>query len=247
MEVVPGGVVLVAGGVVDVAGVVVDVAGVVVDVAGVVVDVAGVVVDVAGVVVDVAGVVVEVVVVVAVVVVGLVLLVVLVDFELVVAFGWLGVVVVAGSWQSWAASWPTVIAPWWRLRRNVGLTEGGRSATSLLKLVIAVWAGMHWRALTAEETAASCALRLEDSAPVSRRESPPQAATRKDTAKPSPPAENARSAVRIRGLTLETRLAALRFGGPSAEGFVAALCRRGPRRAPLILVDRLVTGGPERS
>ena len=58
----------------------------------------------AGVVVVEVGVVVEVVVVVAVVVVGLALLVVLVDFKLVVAFGWLGVVVVAGSWQSWAAA-----------------------------------------------------------------------------------------------------------------------------------------------
>lgn len=186
VEVVPVGVVLVAGVVVEV----VEVVGVV----GVVVDEVGAGVEV-----------VLVAVLVAVLVLLVLLLVVLVGVVLVVALGWLGVAVVAGSWQSWAASRPTVLAPWSRLRRNVGPTEGGSSATRLLKLVIAVRAASQWRALTAEETAASCALRLEDSAPLSRPEPPPQVASSTDTAKPSPTANNARSAVRIRGLTLETR------------------------------------------
>ena len=115
-------------------------------VAGVVVEVVEVVgmVGVVGVVVDEVGAGVEVVLVAVLVVVLLVvlLLVVLVGVVLVVALGWLGVAVVAGSWQSWAASRPTVLAPWSRLRRNVGPTEGGSSATRLLKLVIAVRASV---------------------------------------------------------------------------------------------------------
>ena len=126
VEVVPVGVVLVAGVVVEV----VEVVGMV-GVVGVVVDEVGAGVEV-----------VLVAVLVAVLVLLVLLLVVLVGVVLVVALGWLGVAVVAGSWQSWAASRPTVLAPWSRLRRNVGPTEGGSSATRLLKLVIAVRASV---------------------------------------------------------------------------------------------------------
>jgi len=213
VEVVPGGVVLVAGVVVEVVGVVGMVG--MVGVVGVVVDEVGAGVEV-----------VLVAVLVAVLVLLVLLLVVLVGVVLVVALGWLGVAVVAGSWQSWAASRPTVLAPWSRLRRNVGPIEGGSSATRLLKLVIAVRAALHWRALTAEETAASCALRLEDSAPLSRPEPPPQVASSTDTAKPSPTANNARSAVRIRGLTLETRPVAFPVRRPEHR-----VALRSPRRA----------------
>jgi len=122
----------------------------------------------------------------------LVVLLVLGVVELVVDFG-LGAVVLVDVRQSLAASSPTVLAPCERLLRNVGLTDGGRSATKLLNVLTAFAAGTHWPALTAEETAASWLLRLEDSAAVSRPEPPPQAA-RKDVANPSPPAIKARGA-----------------------------------------------------
>jgi hypothetical protein len=104
--------------------------------------------------------------------------------------------------QSRAASWLIVVAPCPRLRTSVVLTLAGRAATSLLNACAAVRALPQLPADTADETEFSWALRLlawlESSSPFW----PPQATT-KATAKPRPPAKNAREPWPIRRLTLE--------------------------------------------
>jgi len=97
----------------------------------------GGVVVVAGVVTVCVGVVV---VVLCVVVVGVVLVVVFADVD-------------TGFRQSWAALRPTTLAPWSRFARSVPLTEAGRPATWLLKLLTALWACPHCPAPTAAASA----------------------------------------------------------------------------------------------
>jgi hypothetical protein len=99
------------------------------------------------------------------------------------------------------------------LLRKVELTDGGRSATRLLKVVTAFAAAMHWPELTAEATVASWLFRFEASDDDSSPEPLPQAA-RSETAKPSPPATSARGAWRIRGVTLDTRAVSFPLGAP---------------------------------
>lgn len=116
--------------------------------------------------------------------------------------------------QSRAASWPTVLAPWPRLRISVVLTVAGRPATSLFSASEAVRAVAQLPDATADEIEFSWALSwllwLESSSPFW----PPQATT-KATAKPRPPARNAREPLPIRRLTLEAVAVAVTLG---AEG-----------------------------
>lgn len=93
--------------------------------------------------------------------------------------------------QSRAASAPTVAAPCPRFCRRVVFTVEGRLATALLSEVAASWAAPQSCEPKADETEFSWALRLELWSPVSRPLEPPQATT-KATAKPRPPARNAR-------------------------------------------------------
>jgi hypothetical protein len=90
--------------------------------------------------------------VVAVVVVGVVVVRVLV--ELVVG------VLPAARWQSCAASWLTVEAPWVRFWRRFGLIVEGRLETSSAKLRLALCADAQSLAETAAETWSSLLLRL---------------------------------------------------------------------------------------
>jgi hypothetical protein len=122
--------------------------------------------------------------VVGVVLVGVVVVWVLV--ELVV-----GVLVVA-RWQSCAASWLTVEAPWVRFWRRFGLIVEGRLETSSAKLRLALCAVAQSLDETAAETWSSLLLRLFAWSPESSPRPPPQAAMTKDVAKPSPPATSAR-------------------------------------------------------
>jgi hypothetical protein len=116
-----------------------------------------------------------------------------VELLLVVVLAVVLVVVLEVVWQSCAASAATVLAPWSRLRRSVGLRVACRFATSLPKPATALLAAPHCPESTADETASSRLLRFEDSPPVSRFAPPPQA-TRKATANPRPPARSARGA-----------------------------------------------------
>ena len=94
-------------------------------------------------------------------------------------------------WQSSAASWLTVVAPCARFWASVVLTVEGRLATEFENERAAAWAPLHWNEATAEERVFSWLLRsaawFPDSSPL-----PPPQATTNDTAKPSPPARNAR-------------------------------------------------------
>ena len=94
-------------------------------------------------------------------------------------------------WQSRAARSPTVPAPWARFWTRVVLTVDGRFFTWLLNACAALVAAPHCPAATAEETEPSWSFRLLAWLLVSRVLPPPQA-TRKETAKPRPPARNAR-------------------------------------------------------
>jgi hypothetical protein len=124
--------------------------------------------------------------VVVVVVVVVLVLVLLADVELEAA-----VALVLELWQSLAARSPTVAAPWARFCSRVVLTVVGRFSTSLLKARAALVAGPHWPDWTAVEIDASWSFRLLAWSPVSRPLLPPQATTN-ETAKPRPPARNAR-------------------------------------------------------
>ncbi|MDQ6835798.1 MAG: hypothetical protein M3016_06380 [Actinomycetota bacterium] len=99
--------------------------------------------------------------------------------------------------QSRAASWLMRLAPWSRFLARVWFTLEGRAATSLLKACAALSAAPHWPAETAEDTALSWALRLLAWLESSRPFWPPQATTNA-TAKPRPPARNAREPWPIR-------------------------------------------------
>ncbi len=105
--------------------------------------------------------------------------------------------------QSRWASTATVLAPWSRFVRKVGLTVAGRFVTVWANAATAWAAPPQSPDSMAEETESSWPFRLEDWPPESRPAPPPQA-TRQDTANPSPPASRARGAWRIRGPTLET-------------------------------------------
>lgn len=102
-----------------------------------------------------------------------------------------GAVVVVRQ-SRWDASL-TVLAPWSRFARSVGLTVPGRLLTELANEAAARAAPPHWPASTAAASRSSLPLRLEDSSPESRFEPPPQA-TRNETANPSPAASRARGA-----------------------------------------------------
>jgi hypothetical protein len=112
-------------------------------------------------------------------------------------------VVVAGR-QSWLASWPTVETPWSRLRRSVGLTEAGSSATARLRSTVALETPSQLPACRAEEIWSSRLLIELDWSAESRPEPPPHAATMSETATPRPPARMARATERIRALTLDS-------------------------------------------
>jgi hypothetical protein len=94
-------------------------------------------------------------------------------------------------WQSTAASWLTVEAPWARFWASVVLTVVGRLATEFANERAAASAPPHCPEATAEESVFSLLFRsaawFADSSPL-----PPPQATTNDTAKPSPPARNAR-------------------------------------------------------
>ncbi len=115
--------------------------------------------------------------------------VVRVEVELVLAVE----VVVEAVAQSWAASAPTVLAPWLRSARSVPLRVAGRFDTSLLSVLAALAAAPQLRAPTAEETLPRSLSRLLAWLPESRPAPPPQA-TRRETARPRPPARRARGA-----------------------------------------------------
>jgi hypothetical protein len=98
--------------------------------------------------------------------VGVVVLEVVLLVELVVGVELVdvGVLLVVGVVVVWcvvvvrqpvAASSPTVLAPWMRLARRVGLTDAGRFPTAWLKPETAVAAEGQLPALTAEATASS--------------------------------------------------------------------------------------------
>jgi hypothetical protein len=129
--------------------------------------------------------------------VGVVLLllvvVVVVGVVLVVVVGvvLVEVVLVAAFWQSCAASWLTVCAPWPKFATSVVLTVEGRFAIALLNERAAPAAVPQSPATTAEESVSSWLLRLLAWSPESRPLLPPHAA-RNDTAKPSPQARSAR-------------------------------------------------------
>jgi hypothetical protein len=125
------------------------------------------------------------------VLVELVVGVVVVAVVAAVVVGVVGVLLVA-RWQSCAASWLTVEAPWVRFWRRFGLIVEGRLETSSAKLRLALCADAQSLAETAAETWLSLLLRLFAWSPESRPVPPPQAAMIKDVAKPSPPATSAR-------------------------------------------------------
>jgi hypothetical protein len=87
--------------------------------------------------------------------VELVVGVVVVDVAVLLVVGVVVVLCVLVVWQSLEASWPTVLAPWIRLARRVGLTDAGRSPTTWLKPETAVAAAGQLPVLTAEATASS--------------------------------------------------------------------------------------------
>ncbi len=101
-------------------------------------------------------------------------------------------VVEAVAQSRWART-PTVLAPWRRFVRSVGLTEAGRFVTWSAKDTTARVASAHCPDSTADATESSWLFRLDDWLPESRPAPPPQA-TRNETAKPSPPASRARGA-----------------------------------------------------
>jgi len=113
--------------------------------------------------------------------------------------------------QSCAASSPIVLAPWLRSAWSWALTDRGKFATSLLKVVAALAASAQSPAATADETEFRSPLKLFAWSAESRPEPPPQAASRA-MAKPRTPARIARGAWRIRGLTLEARAVARASG-----------------------------------
>jgi cytochrome c biogenesis protein CcdA len=121
-------------------------------------------------------------------VVGVVLVV---EVVLVFVVGVVEVVVELELWQSTAASWLTVEAPWARFWASVVLTVVGRLATEFANERAAASAPPHCPEATAEESVFSLLFRsaawFADSSPL-----PPPQATTNDTAKPSPPARNAR-------------------------------------------------------
>ena len=110
-----------------------------------------------------------------------VVVVVLVDDGVVVVLEVVGCVVVEGvvvvvlgvvveelvesevdAWQSRRASAATVLAPWRRFVRSVGLTVAGRFVTASANDTTACEADAHWPESTAEETASSWLFRFDD-------------------------------------------------------------------------------------
>jgi hypothetical protein len=125
---------------------------------------------------------------------------VLVVLELVVVVGVVVVLLVVELelelelWQSLAASWLTVEAPWARFSARVVLTVAGRLATESENERAAVTALPHCPEATAVEIVFSWLFKsaawFPDSSPL-----PLPQATTNDTAKPSPPARNARDRI----------------------------------------------------
>jgi hypothetical protein len=116
-------------------------------------------------------------------------------------------------WQSTAASWLTVEAPCARFWASVVLIVEGRLATESENERAATLAAPQWNEATAEDRVFSWLLRSAAWFPDSRPLPPPQATTN-DTAKPSPPARNARDPLPIRYLTLEAMTVAFLLGAP---------------------------------
>jgi hypothetical protein len=153
------------------------------------------------------------VVVVGVVVVGVVVVRLVVVVVVVVLVVVVGVEAVLAVRQFCWASWPTVEAPWARSSRSVVLTVEGRFATAWSRPWLALEAASQRPAATAEETWLSWLERLFAWSAESRPAPPPQAA-RHETANPRLPARATRGQRRIRDLTLEGALAALRLESP---------------------------------